>query len=64
MRKNSHRKSTGGFFYWYPSKMLREYMREPALDKLLWLEEANRFCRNFIKGERRKIWEKIRRGEL
>ena len=64
MKNNSDKQYSGGFYYWYPTKMLREYMAEPVLNKLLWLEEANHFCQKFIKGKRRKIWEKIRRGEF
>lgn len=35
-----------------------------ASTKLQWLEEANRFVRLALDDEKRRIWEKFRRGEI
>jgi len=57
-------KKSKGFGFQLDREKILLYKDMPAWHKLLWLEEANRFCNKFVTGERRKIWEKIRRGEF
>lgn len=53
-----------GFGFQLDREKILLYKDSPAREKLQWLEEANKFCQKFVTGKRRKIWEKIRRGEL
>lgn len=53
-----------GYSYHVTRDDLIAYSRLPAKDKLIWLEEANRFTAKALKGRRRKIWEMFRRGEI
>lgn len=53
-----------GFRHAYTLEQIREYRKLSARDKLNWLEEANRFSHKAIRGDRKKIWEKFRRGEI
>lgn len=48
----------------YSLEEIKAYASLSAKDKLIWLEEANRFCHNAIRGKRKKIWEKFRQGKI
>lgn len=43
---------------------IKETMNLSTFDKLKWLEEANNFVRKFVSGDKLRIWEKIRSGEI
>ncbi|OGX04775.1 MAG: hypothetical protein A3G87_02920 [Omnitrophica bacterium RIFCSPLOWO2_12_FULL_50_11] len=57
-------KKRKGFRHSYTLDQIRAYSKLSARNKLLWLEEANRFCQKAIKGKTRKIWESFRNGTI
>jgi hypothetical protein len=53
-----------GFKYYLEDEKIIEYLKLSPVDRLRWLEEANRFIEIVLPKEKRKIWEKYRRGEI
>lgn len=53
-----------GFSYYLEDEKILEYLRMSPRMRLEWLEDINIFNRKALRGERRKIWEKFRRGEI
>lgn len=58
------RKIKKGFSFKPTTEYIKETMDMPARFKLDWLEEIKEFTFKAVRGERRKIWEKFRRGEI
>ncbi|MCE9624001.1 MAG: hypothetical protein K8R69_00900 [Deltaproteobacteria bacterium] len=63
--KNSKQKHMGGFDYYRTREQIVEYMKTPAKEKLLWLEEMRELNNLVAKHNPRiaKIQEKFRKGE-
>lgn len=53
-----------GFAFKPDINYIRETMDMPARAKLEWLEEANTFTYKALSKQKRKTWEKIKRGEV
>ena len=53
-----------GFSYYLEDEKIIEYLKLSPRVRLEWLEEIDAFNRKALKGERRKIWEKFRRGDV
>lgn len=58
------KKAKKGFEHHPTAEDIRSYRKLSAQDKLNWLEEANRFTSEALKGKTKKIWEQFRRGEI
>jgi len=53
-----------GFSYYLEDEKIIEYLSLSPRLRLEWLEEIDSFNRKALKGIRRRIWEKLRRGEV
>lgn len=53
-----------GYSYFFEDKKIREYMKVPVLEKLKWLDDAQRFSEMFMTEKAKKIREKLRKGEI
>jgi hypothetical protein len=53
-----------GFFYYLEDEKIIEYLNLSPRMRLEWLEEIDEFNRKALTGKRRKIWERLRRGEI
>lgn len=54
----------GGFSYFVTNEQIREWSRMPIEHRLMWLEEANRFNEQVVRGRRRRIMEAFREGKI
>ena len=55
---------SGGYSYFVTLPQIREYRRLSLRQKLVWLENANRFSYQMIKGKTRLNWEALRKGKI
>ncbi|MBI4179315.1 hypothetical protein HY522_07840 [bacterium] len=46
------------------NEQIREWSRMPIEHRLMWLEEANRFNEQVVRGRRRRIMEAFREGKI
>lgn len=53
-----------GYSYYLEDEKIIEYLSLSPRMRLEWLEEIDSFNRKALTGIRRKIWEKLRRGEV
>jgi len=53
-----------GFSYSVTDAQIREWLRFPVREKLLWLEEANRFNEKALRGGTLRVWEAFRAGRI
>jgi len=53
-----------GFSYYLEDEKIISYLSLSPRMRLEWLEEIDEFNRKALRGKRRKIWEKFRRGEI
>lgn len=53
-----------GFSYYLEDEKIIEYLSLSPRLRLEWLGEIDSFNRKALKGIRRKIWEKLRNGEV
>ncbi|MFH1782850.1 MAG: hypothetical protein ABH848_04465 [Candidatus Omnitrophota bacterium] len=53
-----------GFSYFLEDEKIIEYLRLSPAMRLEWLEDIDSLNHKALTGERRKIWEKFRRGEI
>lgn len=53
-----------GFSYYLEDDKIIEYLNLSPRMRLEWLEEIFNFNLKALRGKRRKIWEKFRRGEI
>ena len=60
MKRNKVNK---GFAFKPDINYIKETMNMPAKAKLEWLEEANAFIYKALSKQKKKIWEKIKRGK-
>jgi len=58
------KKHLKGFSYKYAQEKYNEYKKISTEHKLEWLEKMNRFFYYFRSPKDRKIWERIRKGEI
>ncbi len=61
MKRNKIKK---GFAFKPDINYIRETMNMPTKAKLEWLEEVNAFAYKALSKQKRKIWEKIKQGEV
>lgn len=54
----------GGFRYVLEEEQIVKYLKVPIVQRLEWLEEANRFILSAIPPRNLEIWQKFRRGEI
>ncbi len=53
-----------GFSYYLEDEKIISYLALSPRMRLEWLEEIEEFNRKALRGKRRKIWEKFRRGDI
>lgn len=53
-----------GYSYYLEDEKIIDYLSLSPQMRLEWLEEIDSFNRKALRGIRRKIWEKFRRGEV
>ncbi|MBU4311890.1 MAG: hypothetical protein KJ706_04155 [Candidatus Omnitrophica bacterium] len=53
-----------GFSYYLENDKIIDYLKLSPRMRLEWLEEIDDFNRKALKGKRRIIWEKFRKGEI
>jgi len=53
-----------GFAFKPDINYIRETMDMPIKAKLEWLEEVNNFTYKTLSKQKRRIWEKFRKGEV
>ena len=53
-----------GFSYYLEDDKIIDYLKLSPRMRLEWLEEIDDFNRKALKGKRRIIWEKFRKGEI
>ena len=53
-----------GFSYSVTDEQIMEWIHFPVRQKLLWLEEANRFNEKVLRGRTLKIWDAFRAGRI
>ena len=58
------RNKSKGFVYSYSPEKLRKFMRLSIEEKFEWLEEIMTFLDEFWPSKTRKIFEKLRKGEI
>jgi len=57
-------KAIKGFSYYLEDDKIIDYLKLSPAMRLEWLEDIDSLNRKALKGERRKIWEKFRKGEI
>ncbi|MEQ9498127.1 MAG: hypothetical protein RIT81_14745 [Deltaproteobacteria bacterium] len=58
------RESKRGFSHHHTDEELRAYRKLSAEQKLQWLQDAWQFTVDFLPEEKRRIMEKMRKGEI
>ena len=53
-----------GFSYYLENDKIIDYLKLSPRMRLEWLEEIDDFNRKALKGKRRIIWGKFRKGEI
>jgi hypothetical protein len=53
-----------GFSYHLEDEKIIDYLSLSPRMRLEWLEEISNFNRKALRGQRRIIWEKFRKGEI
>lgn len=53
-----------GVRHYFTTEQILAYQHLSLKQKLAWLQAANEFSYKMLKGERKKIWEKFRRGKI
>jgi len=57
-------KNRSKFSFELDEKKLKQFKHLTALEKLIWLEQANLFLQKALTQKQKKRWQKIRQGQF